>query len=81
MVSKTTQGDEGGVGLLVRRGGGGGRCDDGLRHAGGRGLIEEAGRVVGIRAGDDEIRAGVVVAADGVNSGLARKSGLFGDAA
>jgi electron transfer flavoprotein-quinone oxidoreductase len=45
------------------------------------GLIEEAGRVVGIRAGDDEIRAGVVVAADGVNSGLARKSGLFGDAA
>ncbi|MBN9375584.1 MAG: FAD-dependent oxidoreductase, partial [Cellulomonas sp.] len=33
-------------------------------------------RVVGVRAGDDELRARVVVAADGVNSFLARSIGL-----
>lgn len=33
-------------------------------------------RVVGVRAGDDELRARVVVAADGVNSFLARDAGL-----
>ena len=45
------------------------------------GLLREAGpdgtqRVVGVRAGDDELRARVVVAADGVNSFLARGIGL-----
>ena len=33
-------------------------------------------RVVGVQAGDDELRARVVVAADGVNSFLARDAGL-----
>ncbi|MBU4214975.1 MAG: FAD-dependent oxidoreductase [Actinobacteria bacterium] len=33
-------------------------------------------RVIGVRAGDDELRAHVVVAADGVNSFLARSIGL-----
>ena len=33
-------------------------------------------RVVGVQAGDDELRAQVVVAADGVNSFLARDAGL-----
>lgn len=33
-------------------------------------------RVVGVRAGEDELRARVVVAADGVNSFLAREAGL-----
>jgi electron transfer flavoprotein-quinone oxidoreductase len=33
-------------------------------------------RVVGVQAGDDELRARVVVAADGVNSFLAREAGL-----
>jgi electron transfer flavoprotein-quinone oxidoreductase len=45
------------------------------------GLLREAGpdgtqQVVGVRAGDDELRARVVVAADGVNSFLARGIGL-----
>ncbi len=35
-------------------------------------------RVVGVRAGEDELRAKVVVAADGVNSFLAREAGLRG---
>ena len=35
-----------------------------------------ARRVVGVRAGDDELRARVVVAADGVNSFLAQEVGL-----
>lgn len=44
-------------------------------------LLQEDGpdgsrRVVGVRAGDDELRARVVVAADGVNSFLARSIGL-----
>lgn len=40
------------------------------------GVLTENGRVVGVRAGDDELRAHVVVAADGVNSFLARQAGL-----
>jgi electron transfer flavoprotein-quinone oxidoreductase len=44
------------------------------------GLVEEDGKIVGIRAGEDEMRAGIVVAADGVNSLLAQKAGLFPDA-
>lgn len=43
------------------------------------GLIEEGGRIVGIRTGEDEMRADVVVAADGVNSLLGQKAGLFPD--
>ncbi|MHC1725647.1 MAG: FAD-dependent oxidoreductase [Syntrophobacteraceae bacterium] len=39
-------------------------------------LLMENGRVVGIRAGEDEMRADVLIAADGVNSILARKAGL-----
>jgi electron transfer flavoprotein-quinone oxidoreductase len=42
-------------------------------------LIIENGSVVGIKAGDDEMRANIVVAADGVNSLIAQKAGLFGD--
>jgi electron transfer flavoprotein-quinone oxidoreductase len=44
------------------------------------GVVEENGRIVGIKVGDDEMRAEVVVAADGVNSLLARKAGLFPEA-
>jgi electron transfer flavoprotein-quinone oxidoreductase len=40
------------------------------------GLIAEDGAVVGIRAGDEELRCRVVVAADGVNSFLARSLGM-----
>jgi len=43
------------------------------------GLIEENDRIVGIRAGVEEMRSDVVVAADGINSLLARKAGLFSD--
>ncbi|MFI5040487.1 MAG: FAD-dependent oxidoreductase [Acidimicrobiales bacterium] len=39
-------------------------------------LIIEDGAVVGVRAGDETLRAGVVVAADGVNSFLAQAAGL-----
>ncbi|MCE5333712.1 MAG: FAD-dependent monooxygenase [Desulfobacteraceae bacterium] len=39
-------------------------------------LLTEDGRVVGIRAGEDEILADAVIAADGVNSLLAQKAGL-----
>ncbi|MCF2706860.1 FAD-dependent oxidoreductase [Arcanobacterium haemolyticum] len=39
-------------------------------------LIRENGRFVGVRAGEDELRAKVVVAADGVNSFLARDAGI-----
>ncbi|NMM16037.1 MAG: FAD-dependent oxidoreductase [Cellulomonas sp.] len=42
-------------------------------------LLIEDGRVVGIMAGGEEMRAGVVVAADGVNSFLAREAGLVGE--
>jgi electron transfer flavoprotein-quinone oxidoreductase len=48
------------------------RVDELLREAGPDGTL----RVVGVRAGDDELRARVVVAADGVNSFLARSIGL-----
>jgi electron transfer flavoprotein-quinone oxidoreductase len=39
-------------------------------------LLLDGDRIVGIRAGQDEISAAVVVAADGVNSFLARQAGL-----
>jgi electron transfer flavoprotein-quinone oxidoreductase len=39
-------------------------------------LISEDGRFVGVRAGDDELRARVVVAADGVNSFISRYAGI-----
>lgn len=39
-------------------------------------LVIESGRITGIRAGSDELRARVVVAADGVNSFLCRNAGL-----
>lgn len=39
-------------------------------------LLREDGRVVGIRAGGDELRAHVVVAADGINSLISRDAGL-----
>lgn len=39
-------------------------------------LLYENGKVIGIRAGDDEMFADVVIAADGVNSILAQKAGL-----
>ncbi|GHS89551.1 oxidoreductase FixC [Actinomycetota bacterium] len=42
-------------------------------------LLVEAGRVVGIVAGGEQMRAGVVVAADGVSSLLARDAGLVGE--
>ncbi len=42
-------------------------------------LLEENGKIVGIKAGDDEMFADVVIAADGVNSLIAQKAGLFGD--
>ncbi|MBN9104003.1 MAG: FAD-dependent oxidoreductase [Propionibacteriaceae bacterium] len=40
------------------------------------GLLRDGERVVGVRAGEDELRAHVVVAADGVNSFLARDAGV-----
>ena len=43
------------------------------------GILEERGRVVGIKAGNDEIRSDVVVAADGINSLIAQEAGLFDD--
>jgi len=39
-------------------------------------LLKEGGQIVGVKAGDDELRARVVVAADGVNSFIARDAGL-----
>lgn len=39
-------------------------------------VLIEGGRVVGVAAGDDELRAHVVVAADGVNSFIAQEAGL-----
>ena len=39
-------------------------------------LLNENGKVIGIRAGEDEMFADVVIAADGVNSILAQKAGL-----
>ncbi|MDR3762954.1 MAG: FAD-dependent oxidoreductase [Acidobacteriota bacterium] len=43
------------------------------------GLVEKGGKIVGIRAGEEEMYADVVVAADGVNSLLGQKAGLFPD--
>ena len=40
------------------------------------GLIEEEGRVIGVKAGDDEMLADVVIAADGINSLIAQSVGL-----
>ncbi len=40
------------------------------------GLVRDAGRVVGIRLGSEELRAGVVVVAEGFNSTVARSTGL-----
>jgi electron transfer flavoprotein-quinone oxidoreductase len=39
-------------------------------------VLREGGSVVGVAAGDDEIRADVVIAADGANSFLAQEAGL-----
>ena len=39
-------------------------------------VLTEGARVVGVQAGDDELRAHVVVAADGVNSFIAQDAGL-----
>ncbi|WP_406677103.1 FAD-dependent oxidoreductase [Moorella sp. ACPs] len=39
-------------------------------------LLIDNGRVVGVRAGEDEMLADVVIAADGVNSLMAQKAGL-----
>ncbi|MFC7580098.1 FAD-dependent oxidoreductase [Schaalia naturae] len=39
-------------------------------------LLQQNGRFVGIRAGEDELRARVTVAADGVNSFLSRYAGI-----
>ncbi len=41
------------------------------------GVIERQGRIVGVRAGEDEIFADMVVAADGVNSLTAQSAGLI----
>jgi electron transfer flavoprotein-quinone oxidoreductase len=43
------------------------------------GLIEENGKIVGIRSGDEEMRSDIVVGADGVNSLLGQNAGLFPD--
>ena len=40
------------------------------------GLLRDGDQVVGVRAGDDELRARVVIAADGVNSFVARSAGI-----
>lgn len=42
-------------------------------------LIEKDGKIVGVIAGEDEMFADVVVAADGVNSFIGQKAGLIGD--
>ena len=42
-------------------------------------LLEQNGKVVGIRAGDETVYADMVIAADGVNSLLAQKAGLRSD--
>lgn len=45
------------------------------------GLIVENGRIIGVKAGEDEMYAQVVVAADGVNSFIAQQAGLIGNIA
>ncbi len=42
-------------------------------------LIEDAGKVIGVIAGEDEMFADIVIAADGVNSLMAQKAGLIAD--
>ncbi|NLJ71475.1 MAG: FAD-dependent oxidoreductase [Syntrophomonadaceae bacterium] len=42
-------------------------------------VIEEAGKIKGIIAGDDEIYSDIVIAADGVNSFIAQRAGLIPD--
>lgn len=42
-------------------------------------LIEENGKIVGVKAGEDEMYADIIIAADGVNSLLGQKAGLVGD--
>jgi electron transfer flavoprotein-quinone oxidoreductase len=39
-------------------------------------VLTEQGRVTGVQAGDDELRSSVVIAADGVNSFIAKEAGL-----
>ncbi len=39
-------------------------------------LLQESGRFVGIAAGEDELRSHIIIAADGVNSFIAREAGL-----
>lgn len=43
------------------------------------GLVREGGRVVGVMVGEEELRADVVVGADGIHSVVARDSGLYVD--
>jgi len=40
-------------------------------------IIEENGRVIGVKAGEDEMLADIVIAADGVNSFMAQQAGLI----
>lgn len=42
-------------------------------------LIEKDGKIAGVIAGEDEMYADIVVAADGVNSFMAQKAGLIND--
>lgn len=42
-------------------------------------LVEKDGKIIGVIAGGDEMHADVIVAADGVNSFIAQKAGLFSD--
>lgn len=42
-------------------------------------VIEENGRIVGVKAGEDEMLAHIVVAADGVNSLTAQQAGMMPD--
>ena len=42
-------------------------------------LIQKDGKIVGVVAGEDEMFADIVIAADGVNSLIAQKAGLIGD--
>lgn len=44
-------------------------------------IIEENGRVIGVKAGEDEMLADIVIAADGVNSFMAQQAGLISDIA
>lgn len=43
------------------------------------GLIKENGKVAGIRIGDEELRANVVIGADGFHSVVSREAGLYDD--